>query len=483
MHKLKRSVKITGVIGLLGIIGVTTYAMNQSTVDLSLNGDPTVLLQTDDTYEDSGASASVSNSILTFLNKNLEVETSGSVDSHTNGVYTITYSAEYHNQKVSKERTVKVRDYVPPEITLNTVDGYYTPYNHTYEEEGYTAFDALDGDLTDQVHVIYTENYALYSVKDSQNNYHTTKRTITYDDREAPVITFHDDGSQEEVRVYVGDGYNSNFTASDDSDGDLTEAVEVSGTVDSSIIGDYVLTYTVSDSHDHTTSLTRTIHVVARPINVTGYEDSKTIYLTFDDGPSAPTQGLLDILDKYNVKATFFTTSTHGYSNMIAEEYRRGHTVALHTFTHNYATVYASADAYWNDFNQQNEVIHQQTGQYTNLFRFPGGSSNTVSANYTTGIMSTLVQQAADKGYQYFDWNVSSGDAGTLDDTQTFYENIIAGIQKCSANGRPSVVLQHDTKQSSMDAVEMVIQWALDNGYHFERLTINSFPAHHGVNN
>ncbi len=393
------------------------------------------------------------------------------------------YQAVYGKRSLTKEREVIVKDYIPPEITLETKEGYYTPYNHAYEEEGFTAYDNLDGDVSGNVYTYAAKDYILYTVKDSQNNFKTVTRRIHYDDQQAPQIFFQDGGSAEEVRLFVNESYNPNYYAIDDSEDDVTDRVQVEGSVDTNTIGDYTLTYTVSDSYEHTTTITRVVHVVARPINVSANEDSKTIYLTFDDGPSAPTQGLLDVLDRYGVKATFFTTSTHGYADMIGEEFRRGHTIALHTYTHNYATVYASVDAYWNDFNNQNQVIYSQTGQYADLFRFPGGSSNTVSANYTTGIMSTLVQQARDKGLQYFDWNVSSGDGGSLEDTEQIYNNIISGIQNASANGRPSVVLQHDTKQSSMDAVERVIQWGLENGYHFERLSLHSFPAHHGVNN
>ena len=168
---------------------------------------------------------------------------------------------------------------------------------------------------------------------------------------------------------------------------------------------------------------------------------------------------------------------------MIQKEAQAGHVVAEHSYTHSYSNVYSSTDAFWNDFNAMNNIIYQQTGTYANLFRFPGGSSNTVSRNYTAGIMTALVRQAALKGYTYFDWNVSSGDAGGASTADEVYENVITQVQNASANNRPSVVLQHDTKGFSVDAVERIIVWGLQNGYHFSSLTAGSYTAHHGIAN
>jgi peptidoglycan/xylan/chitin deacetylase (PgdA/CDA1 family) len=157
--------------------------------------------------------------------------------------------------------------------------------------------------------------------------------------------------------------------------------------------------------------------------------------------------------------------------------------VAVHTTTHNYAYIYASESNYWEDFNNQNAVIAAQTGSYTNMFRFPGGSSNTVSANYNTGIMSRLVAEANARGYVYFDWNVSSGDAGGTTDTNDVYLNVISGIEACSNAGVPSVVLQHDVKAYSVNAVEDIIKWGLANGYHFSALSPGSYAPHQRIAN
>ena len=176
----------------------------------------------------------------------------------------------------------------------------------------------------------------------------------------------------------------------------------------------------------------------------------KVVYLTFDDGPGPYTEKLLDILDRYNVKATFFVTNGKpDYQNLIAQEAQRGHTVAIHSASHDYAKIYQSVDAYFADFDEMNSIITAQTGKAADLVRFPGGSSNTISKTYCYGIMSQLVCAVEERGFRYCDWNVSSGDAGGTTSTSQVVANVIAGIK----DNNVSVVLQHDIKNFSVDAV------------------------------
>ena len=123
------------------------------------------------------------------------------------------------------------------------------------------------------------------------------------------------------------------------------------------------------------------------------------------------------------------------------------------------------------------EMIYGLTGSYTELFRFPGGSSNTVS-RFNPGIMSRLTKTLPDMGYCYFDWNVDSNDAGGATSSDEVYWNVVSGCSH-SAN----VVLQHDIKDFSVAAVERIISWGLNNGYQFLPLEASSYGAHHGVNN
>lgn len=267
------------------------------------------------------------------------------------------------------------------------------------------------------------------------------------------------------------------FTAIDNVDGDVSANVKVSGTVDGNTEGDYTLTYTVSDSSKNEATVTRTVHVVQKKEVDPG---NKVVYLTYDDGPGPYTQKLLDILDKYNVKVTFFVTNGFpNYQNVIAEEARRGHTVAVHSYTHKYDLIYTSVDAFFDDFNKMNDVIKSQTGHTSSILRFPGGGSNTVSKKYCPGIMTALTNEVGNRGILYADWNVSSGDAGETTSTQQVVANVISGIQKNNV----STVLQHDIKEFSVNAVEQIIQWGQANGYTFLPLTESSPMHHHAVNN
>lgn len=462
---------------------VFSYILNDFYIDITINKPNRITAEYGREYKDPGASAVYTGSLYKFINKDVTVTSQNNIDVNSEGTYEVVYTAEYNGVSASKTRKVTVTDTLGPVIKLVHNPDYYTPYNHEYEEEGYSAYDLKDGDVTGSVTKETKGDLIYYTAVDSSGNTSVFVRRIPYDDKKGPVITFAL-GTTTEDSVYIGDTYDGTFTAEDDSDGDVTANVSVEGSVDTSKYGDYVMTYSVTDAHGNNTTIQRTIHVIARPVNVSSREDSRTIYLTFDDGPSAYTSRLLDILDQYNVKATFFTTSIKSeYADMIGEAYRRGHTIAVHTYTHNYASVYASAQAYWDDFNAQNSVVYQQTGQYANIFRFPGGSSNTVSKNYCSGVVSQVASEASAKGLVYFDWNVSSGDAGNTTDTSIIVNNVITGIEKCSAAGKPSVVLQHDSKSYSVDGVEQIIQWGLENGYHFEKLSTGSYTSHHSIAN
>ena len=203
------------------------------------------------------------------------------------------------------------------------------------------------------------------------------------------------------------------------------------------------------------------------------------VYLTFDDGPGDYTNALLDVLDKYEVKATFFVTG-RGDDATIKREYDEGHTVALHTWSHNYAYVYASVDNYFADLNQIADRVKNITGEDAKLIRFPGGSSNLVSKRYDgrTRIMTTLTREVEARGYQYFDWNVDSDDAGKAKDSDTVYVNVASHLKPGT-----NVVLQHDIRPYSVEAVERIIQYGNENGYVFEPLSFDSPTVHHGVNN
>ena len=275
------------------------------------------------------------------------------------------------------------------------------------------------------------------------------------------------------------------FTASDDCDGDITTSVIVEGKVDTSKTGNYKITYTVKDSYDNETTITRTVNVVTKQTASNNGDSTgtgeKIVYLTFDDGPGRYTEKLLNTLDKYGVKVTFFVTNQFPtYQYMIGETHRRGHTIALHTLTHNYASLYASEEAYYQDlFGIRDIVVAQTNGFSPTIVRFPGGTNNTVSRKYCSGIMTALTQSISHFGYLYCDWNVSSGDAGGAKTADAVANNVISGIQKHNV----SVVLQHDIKGFSVEAVEQILFWGIQNGYTFLKMDNTTPMVHYAPQN
>jgi len=238
-----------------------------------------------------------------------------------------------------------------------------------------------------------------------------------------------------------------------------------------------------SDSPDSEKSSTEKTTTASEPTNVsepqTPNGNGAAIYLTFDDGPSDKnTSQILDLLKQHNAKASFFVTRL-GSDELIKREFDEGHTVALHTWSHNYATVYASVNNYFSDLEQVENRVYKITGQYSKFIRFPGGSSNTVSRKYTPGIMTTLVSEVEKRGYIYFDWSSSSGDGGSERNVDNLFNNVIANI---SPNGK-NVVLMHDTVSQTVEVTARVLDWGTKNGYVFKSISETSPTAHHGVNN
>ncbi len=204
----------------------------------------------------------------------------------------------------------------------------------------------------------------------------------------------------------------------------------------------------------------------------------KTVYLTFDDGPSRYTPEILDVLDKYGVKATFFVINGR-YNRTMKDIVDRGHQIGLHTYSHDYKKIYASDTAYFNDLQKIHDVVLKETGVDCSIIRFPGGSSNTVSRNYSKGIMSRITKAVGEKGYVYFDWNCSNGDADGANTVQKQL-NYCSQFPKSASR---VIVLMHDTKKTTLEALPKIIEYYQSCGMTFDILTPFTTPIHHSVLN
>ena len=484
------------------------WQINTFSMQLTMKGDREITLEYGEEYVEPGAEAIFQGSIFMKDPTPVEVIIEGAPDTTTVGTYQVTYTSSRIVEslfgaveaKDTRLRTIHVVDTQLPEITLVSDPEVFTFPGQTYEEEGFTAFDDYDGDITDKV--IRTDDgvNVTYRVSDSSGNTVEAVREIIYNDPIPPELNLE---GKAVITLEVGQSYTEpGYSANDNCDGDLTEKVVVTGTVDASKVGSYTISYSVLDTYENEATAQRTVNVIkpetkpttaptesnkattstkptestTEKVNVSGI--GGVIYLTFDDGPSYYTPKLLDILAKYNVKATFFVVNTD-YIGTISRIHSEGHTVAMHTATHNFKQVYANETAYFNDLGIIQSQIKKYCGFTSTLVRFPGGSSNTVSKNYNKGIMTRLTAELDKKGYTYFDWNVDSDDAGSARTATTVYNNVVTGC----ASRKTSVVLMHDIKGYSVNAVEDIIRWGLDNGYTFKALTASSPTFHHRLNN
>ena len=197
-----------------------------------------------------------------------------------------------------------------------------------------------------------------------------------------------------------------------------------------------------------------------------------TVYLTFDDGPSDRTNEILDILKEENIKATFFIIGKEGEKekqimNRIVEE---GHAIGIHTYSHIYTSIYESVESFLEDYDRTNRLIYDTTGVKTGIFRFPGGSINQYDALFYEEIIAEMTR----RGYTYYDWNASSGDADSHATVDSVYNNVV----RSSSNKTRIILLMHDSlgKRYTVTALPRIIEYYRGKGYQFEALTNDVSP-------
>ena len=202
---------------------------------------------------------------------------------------------------------------------------------------------------------------------------------------------------------------------------------------------------------DDASSLTKDV-VLKVQTDAEEYAGYKRIYLTFDDGPSNNTNAILDVLDEYNAKATFFVIAKNGYE----EEYNRiindGHTLGLHSYSHVYKDVYSDEMGFKNDVNRIYDFVENVTGVTPKFYRFPGGSSNTIYKSDKNELFDYLDEM----NLTYVDWNVASNDStyGGLSANQ-IANNVLNGVEGLD----DCVILMHDAndKSSTVEALRIII--------------------------
>ena len=367
-----------------------------------------------------------------------------------------------------------INNYSYPELKLLGKKEINLSLNEKYIDPGYKIVPnnkkykvVIDNNIDENKTGSYEVKYSL-QVKNKIIN---KVRKVNVIDNISPEITLN---GSDNIKLYESSDYEEpGFIAFDNYDGDITKNVIVQNDIKEEI-GDYKITYIVEDSSGNKTMVTRNVKILDKKKNI------GTIYLTFDDGPSNNTSKILDILKQEDIKATFFLVNFNSsYNPVVKRIYDEGHSIGIHSYTHNYKLIYSSVSAYFDDLNKMNDKIKTITGSDTKLLRFPGGSSNTISS-FNKGIMTTLVKEVTNAGYHYFDWNVDSSDAWSARNSNDVYNNVINNLKKGT-----NIVLMHDlsSNEKTVNVLEKIIKDAKEKGYIFANITMNTKEIHHGINN
>lgn len=468
INKKKNNIITIIIISILLLLIILSYL---SIPKIKLIGDKEINLSYKDEYKEDGY-------IVKNIGKdyNKEVNINNNIEEHKVGEYQVEYSIKYLFFNIKKIRKVNIIDKDKPIIRVDNNPIKICPLDNLEEIE-YYSYDEYDGDITSSVIVMEDKDYVTFKVKDSSLNEDILKVKLIRIDEDKPVINLKGDSI---IYLYGNTKYQEpGYSAEDNCDGDITDKVVVSGEVLDDI-GEYTINYTVVDSSNNKSVITRKVIRKNNSIpSNNGYIHNGEIYLTFDDGPSEDTTGyILDVLKEEGVKATFFVTC-NGPDYLIKRMYDEGHTVALHTASHNYSYVYSSVDNYFNDLEKVRNRVKNITGYDSKIIRFPGGSSNTISRSYQYGIMSQLTNMVIEKGYRYYDWNVDADDAGHAYSSSQVYNNVVNHLSYNRAN----MVLMHDIKYQTKDAIRDIIRYGKNNGYTFKKIENDTYMIRHGVNN
>lgn len=408
-----------------------------------------------------------------------EIKIDNQVDNSQLGQYKIVYS--YH-QKVFT-LIVYVDDMLPPQ--------FETQNKTILKDETISAKELVKNIRDDsKTEVYFQQNYTFHEVKtykvvvvveDSYGNKSEKSAYVQVQakDEQPPVVS-----GLTPITLLIGDEIDlkKDVIVKDDHDDSPVLTIDDSK-LNIRKIGEYEVYYHVKDQSGNEDTFIRKIEVLSQYDNREALNDGKkTCYLTFDDGPSSNTKEILEILDQYHIKATFFVTGTSPKDfHYIKEAYQKGHTIGLHTYSHDYEYIYSSLKNYISDLNKIKDVVYQQIGKNVNFIRFPGGSSNLVSKKYNDGIMTRLTKKVIDLGYQYYDWTSINGDGEGIKTVDGLKKKAIEEI----GNREDIMFLMHDsgTQENTVKALPDILDYLIEQGYVFQVLDETSPTFHHHVQN
>lgn len=212
----------------------------------------------------------------------------------------------------------------------------------------------------------------------------------------------------------------------------------------------------------------------AQPAERNSVDLEKVVYLTFDDGPSERTPELLEVLERYDVKATFFMLGkdTKQGRQWMRDIVAAGHAIGVHSYTHDYKTIYSSVEAFLDDFAQEYYLIQDATGVPPQIFRFPGGSIN----GYNGHIYQEIISEMTRRGFVYYDWNRQTGDAAR---NNVPVDTLVKNSLDQASSMRRVFLLAHDSNRFTnvVEALPRIIEGYREAGFTFDALTPEVKPV------
>lgn len=405
------------------------------------------------------------------------------IQNHVNNEKLGEYKIEYIYRKHTFTLKVFIDDKIPPQFeTLNTKILRNEKVNpeslvKNIEDDSKTIVYFKEDYIFNEI-----KTYRVIVVVEDEYENKTEKNAyvlVEEKDREAPTIL-----GLEKTTILIGDQIDlkKGIILKDDHDKNPKLTIDDSK-LNIRKIGEYEVYYHVEDDTGNQETYTRIIEVLSQYDNREAKQDGqKVCYLTFDDGPSNNTGEILKILDEYHIKATFFVTGTSPKDfHYIKEAHQKGHTIGLHTYSHDYEFIYSSLKNYITDLNKIKEVVYKQTGVETKFMRFPGGSSNLVSKKYNVGIMKRLTKKVIDLGYQYYDWTSINGDGEGIKTVNGLKKKAMEEI----GDQEDIMFLMHDSsgQSNTVKALPAILDQLIKKGYQFEAISQYSPTFHHTVQN
>lgn len=205
-----------------------------------------------------------------------------------------------------------------------------------------------------------------------------------------------------------------------------------------------------------------------------------TVYITFDDGPTEEgTKEILDILDCYGIKGTFFQVGDYveKYPASAKAVYDRGHDIACHSMTHQYEHIYASAENLMAEVDEWVALMERIGVDFDTvplLFRYPGGSKSQYFSESQLAVMNEMLFE---RGFCVYDWNIVSNDALLFQCPEgvTAYDYIKNTFRETyeakKDSSSPKILLLHETVAETRVVLPWIIEYLIEEGCTFAPLS------------